>query len=183
MDNHTYLKESERTEKKLPEGVTIERRLLTAMILGINAAEQAGMLFDDVKKHLIYEADPSNALQELMAGVTTQEDDAMVLNQDKAEVLHAAMGVLTESMELATALFSHALADGELDVPNIVEEIGDIDFYTAMLMRQLGITREQTNQVNIDKLKARYPDKFDGEKAINRDLDKERQILEDGAQA
>ena len=33
-------------------------------------------------------------------------------------------------------------------------------------------------QRNIDKLKARYPDKFSQEKALNRNLDKERDILE-----
>lgn len=33
---------------------------------------------------------------------------------------------------------------------------------------------------NIAKLKARYPEKFDPEKALNRDLDKERKTLEGG---
>lgn len=33
-------------------------------------------------------------------------------------------------------------------------------------------------QKNIEKLKARFPDKFDADKAINRDTDNERQILE-----
>jgi NTP pyrophosphatase (non-canonical NTP hydrolase) len=32
-------------------------------------------------------------------------------------------------------------------------------------------------QTNIDKLKERYPDKFDAEKAINRDLKKENKVL------
>lgn len=35
-------------------------------------------------------------------------------------------------------------------------------------------------QVNIDKLKARYGEKFTSERAINRDLDIEREILENG---
>lgn len=37
---------------------------------------------------------------------------------------------------------------------------------------------EDVLTVNIQKLQARYPDKFDTEKALNRDLDKERKILE-----
>jgi NTP pyrophosphatase (non-canonical NTP hydrolase) len=35
-------------------------------------------------------------------------------------------------------------------------------------------------ETNIAKLKARYPDKFDADKALNRDLDAERLILEYG---
>jgi len=39
---------------------------------------------------------------------------------------------------------------------------------------------KEVYQVNIDKLKARYGDKFTSDKAINRDLDVERTILEEG---
>jgi len=35
-----------------------------------------------------------------------------------------------------------------------------------------------TLELNINKLKGRYPDKFEADKAINRNLDKERAILE-----
>lgn len=38
---------------------------------------------------------------------------------------------------------------------------------------------ENIMQNNIDKLKTRYPEKFTSEKAINRDLTRERQILEE----
>jgi hypothetical protein len=33
-------------------------------------------------------------------------------------------------------------------------------------------------EINIEKLKARYPEKFSTDKAVNRDLDTEREILE-----
>ncbi len=38
---------------------------------------------------------------------------------------------------------------------------------------------EKSFQVNIDKLRSRYGDKFSSESAINRDLNKERDILEE----
>ncbi len=44
-------------------------------------------------------------------------------------------------------------------------------------------SRSQVYQINIDKLKARFPDKFTEERAINRDLDAERQVLEEGVAA
>lgn len=40
------------------------------------------------------------------------------------------------------------------------------------------LERGKILQTNINKLKARYPDKFTQDKAINRDLTKERKILE-----
>lgn len=42
----------------------------------------------------------------------------------------------------------------------------------------MGIDKGDALEKNINKLKARYPDKFDNDKAINRDLDAERKILE-----
>ena len=45
-------------------------------------------------------------------------------------------------------------------------------------MNTYDIDIEKSFDVNIDKLKARYGDKFSSEKAINRDLETERNILE-----
>jgi len=45
-------------------------------------------------------------------------------------------------------------------------------------MSTYDINVERSFDINIEKLKARYGDKFSSERAINRDLDTERQILE-----
>lgn len=50
--------------------------------------------------------------------------------------------------------------------------------YWWELGKYLGIDREKALENNIAKLKARFPDKFSEESALNRDLNKERQILE-----
>ena len=50
------------------------------------------------------------------------------------------------------------------------------------LAEYYNIKVEDICQVNIDKLKARYGDKFTSDKAINRDLDTERNILEGGTE-
>ncbi len=46
------------------------------------------------------------------------------------------------------------------------------------LGNELGINKEKALSNNLAKLKARYPDKFTTENALNRDLNKERNILE-----
>jgi hypothetical protein len=46
------------------------------------------------------------------------------------------------------------------------------------LIDELGGNWDDILNRNIEKLKARYPDKFDTERAITRDLDTERAILD-----
>ncbi len=93
-------------------------------------------------------------------------------------LLHAAMGISTESGELMDAFKRKIFYGKALDVVNVKEEIGDVMWYIAILLRELDLDFEDVLQVNIDKLKARFPDKFTEEDALNRDLDKERKILE-----
>ncbi len=49
----------------------------------------------------------------------------------------------------------------------------------AMFYRALDTNPEHVRDVNIAKLRARYPQKFSGHDAVNRDLDMERRILDE----
>ncbi len=100
------------------------------------------------------------------------------LGSDFSNQLHMAIGASTESNELLDA-YKKAFAYGkELDKINVSEEIFDCFWYLVNLCRMLNIDIEKGMQTNIDKLKTRYPNKFDTDRAINRDLNKERTILE-----
>jgi len=94
------------------------------------------------------------------------------------DLLHASMGLSTESAEFADALKKHIFYGKELDKTNLKEELGDILWYCAIALEALDTDFESVMKTNIDKLSARYPDKFTEEAAKNRDLDKERAILE-----
>jgi NTP pyrophosphatase (non-canonical NTP hydrolase) len=100
------------------------------------------------------------------------------LREGLSDELHMVMGISTEAGELLDAYKKHFAYGKELDVVNVGEEIADIMWYVSNLCRIKGINLEEILQRNIDKLKARYPDKFSQEKALNRNLDKERDILE-----
>jgi NTP pyrophosphatase (non-canonical NTP hydrolase) len=89
-------------------------------------------------------------------------------------------GMLTELGELADSYKKHYAYGKHLDLVNVMEEMGDIMWYWAGMCTITGINASSTLQVNIDKLKARYPEKFDEQLAINRDLDQERRILDSG---
>ena len=95
------------------------------------------------------------------------------------DLIHASMGLSTEAAEFTDAIKKHIFYGKELDTVNLKEEIGDILWYAAIALEALGSDFESVMQTNIDKLSARYPDKFTEELAENRDLDKERAILED----
>jgi len=96
------------------------------------------------------------------------------------KILHAAMGMVTEAGELMDAMKKHIIYGKPIDIVNVAEEMGDSFWYQALLAKTLGVTFEQVQEVNIKKLKARYPDKFTEHSALNRDLDNERKILENG---
>jgi NTP pyrophosphatase (non-canonical NTP hydrolase) len=110
-------------------------------------------------------------------GFVTMADDRDV----NSRLIHGVMGCVTESGELADALKRHIFYKKELDLVNLKEEIGDIMWYLAILCDELGTTFEELADINIKKLSARYPDKFTSDKALNRDLEKEREVLETNA--
>jgi NTP pyrophosphatase (non-canonical NTP hydrolase) len=100
------------------------------------------------------------------------------LRKGLADELHMVIGISTEAGELLDAYKKHFAYGKELDKVNVGEEIADILWYISNLCRLLNIDLEEMLQRNIDKLKARYPEKFTQENAINRDLNVERKILE-----
>jgi NTP pyrophosphatase (non-canonical NTP hydrolase) len=93
-------------------------------------------------------------------------------------LLHAGIGLTTEAGEFIDALKKHIFYGKELDRVNLSEEIGDIFWYLAIAADELGINFESVMNRNIEKLKARYGEKFTEESAEDRDLDQERDILE-----
>jgi len=108
--------------------------------------------------------------------------EGKVLDSMQMELLHSAIGISTESGEILDAFKKHLIYGADLDIINLTEELGDIMWYVAIMTRYLknltGATLEDDIlELNIDKLKARYPDKFTEKDALNRDLDKEREIL------
>ena len=99
-------------------------------------------------------------------------------NIHTVRLLHAAMGLCTEAGEFMDMLKKHILYGKPLDEVNLNEELGDKLWYTALALDELKTTFDQCMETNIKKLRQRYPNKFTEADALNRDLNKERQILE-----
>lgn len=93
-------------------------------------------------------------------------------------LLHAFIGIGTESGELQDALKKHIWYGKPLDVVNVEEELGDVMWYWAVACDAIGANPTEILERNIAKLRKRYPEKFTAEQAVNRDLAGERAILE-----
>lgn len=95
-----------------------------------------------------------------------------------ARLLHAGIGMETEVGEFLDQLKKHFFYGKDLDVVNLLEELGDLQWYIAIALDELKSTFDEIQQKNIAKLYLRYGVRFYEEKALNRDLEKERTILE-----
>jgi NTP pyrophosphatase (non-canonical NTP hydrolase) len=93
-------------------------------------------------------------------------------------ILHGALGIVTEAGEILDAVKKSIFYGKPFDLVNLQEEIGDCFWYLAILAKEAGMSFEDIMQQNINKLRARYPEKFTEEAALNRDLEAERRVLE-----
>jgi len=193
MNLEEYIKLATTTESRLKE-VKVNPDLIVNLLYIFNAS---GNMLDQVKKHVFYgkEYDSDDfsvsfssivsALQALTLVRINGNEEEMgeeVQSQIDPRLFHAILGVATESTEMCEALYD-VLVGKEIDLVNLREENGDLNWYQAIFydtMKELGYkgTWDDDLEKNIAKLKARYPDKFCSDKAVNRDLDKERDILE-----
>lgn len=96
-------------------------------------------------------------------------------------LLHAALGLTSETGEFVDALKKLYFAGRALDQVNLIEELGDILWYLQLACNALETDLLEVMRVNILKLQKRHGAKFNKEQAGNyaaRDLAGERKLLE-----
>ena len=120
---------------------------------------------------------------DFVAGVTSmpsQDSDILEARIDElvangADILHlltAALGLTAESGEF-TEIVKKILLQGKPynkdNVFHMIRELGDICWYLAQACMALDTTFDEIIEMNVDKLKARYPGgEFDVHKSENR---------------
>jgi NTP pyrophosphatase (non-canonical NTP hydrolase) len=173
MDNKTYLEQSARTASAQFH----DDKITPAMIeVALTKAIETGNMIDGIKKGLYYGKSLPEHHETIEHKESNSELDPHAIDPN---VLHAALGIFTEATEMLEAIYL-TMKGAPFDKVNMAEELGDSEWYSAMLYRALDETPENVKQVNIDKLRHRYPDKFTSMDAISRDLGREREILESG---
>jgi len=145
--------------------------------LSIQTAE-----LDCLKKYIFYGRD----LGEYSSKFPEFEDLPGLKSSTSIRLLHGIIGIATESGELIENLSEWVSSDSKPtpDTTNIKEELGDLLWYIAVCIYIVGEIEgkpgsfEEVMNTNIAKLKARYGEKFSEASATDRDLKKEREILE-----
>lgn len=90
------------------------------------------------------------------------------IDVDLGGIFNASLGLSGEVGELNDMIKKWVFHEKELDIDHAKKEIGDILWYVAMMCESFGWNFDEIMQMNIDKLKARYPEGFDVELANNR---------------
>ena len=96
----------------------------------------------------------------MLAGIMKEKDVAGLVN--------GLMGLSGEAGELTDLFKKWIFHNAPLDEEHAKKEVGDVCWYIAMICHSMGWNLSEIMQMNIDKLKARYPEGFDTEKSNHR---------------
>lgn len=91
-------------------------------------------------------------------------------NKDLGGILNACLGLSGEVGELNDLIKKSIFHEKEFDEGHAKKELSDCLWYVAMMCESFGWSMDDIMQINIDKLKARYPESegFTVERANNR---------------
>lgn len=95
-------------------------------------------------------------------------DDYSQEIDDVGGIMNASLGLSGEVGELNDMIKKWIFHEKPIDKMHLKKEIGDVCWYIAMMCEAWGFNLEQIMQLNINKLKERYPEGFDVVRANNR---------------
>lgn len=75
----------------------------------------------------------------------------------KLDAMHFAIGLASDAGELLDCLKKYAIYNQPINKENLIEELGDIEWFLQAIRDLFHISRERTIKANIGKLVARYP--------------------------
>lgn len=88
--------------------------------------------------------------------------------KDPGGLLNRCLGLSGEAGELNDLVKKWIFHKKPLDREHMKKEIGDVCWYIADICHSMGFDLGEIFQMNIDKLKARYPEGFSEQRANNR---------------
>ena len=85
------------------------------------------------------------------------------------KLLNGALGLCGEAGEVADLIKKSFMQGHPIDRAHIAEELGDVLWYVAETITAIGYDIDTIMQMNIEKLRCRYPMGFSTERSINRE--------------
>ena len=96
--------------------------------------------------------------QNMVAALAKSGEDVWTsLTAEDCAVWHMTTGIATEAGELLSAVKKVVIYNQPLDLENIKEELGDLEFYLEGLRQAIGVSRTECLLANQAKLSQRYP--------------------------
>ena len=84
-------------------------------------------------------------------------------------ISNVGLGLAGEAGECADLIKKTLHQGHSFDKEKLINELGDVCWYVALACSVMDIDMEEVLELNIEKLAARYPDKFEAERSINRE--------------
>ncbi len=132
----------------------LERRGLPLPLFHLSNNEQP----EEEKSQAITEQEYMTEVMRTYAGSDTTIDKLTL----------SALGLAGESGEVADTIKKVLYQGHHLEIMLLVEELGDVLWYLILACNALGCTLADVMNVNVAKLRERYPNGFDPQRSINR---------------
>lgn len=114
------------------------------------------------------------ACREVMLGMTGNKYQELAMRTSNKELsahmhlINGALGLCGESGEFADLVKKHMMQGHPIDYEHAAKELSDCLWYIAEAATAIGWRLDDIMQLNIDKLRARYPDGFDADRSQHR---------------
>ena len=83
-------------------------------------------------------------------------------------LLNGLLGLCGETGECHDLYKKHIFQGHDFDKEKMAKELGDVSWYLALTAYAIGYNLEDIFKMNIEKLKARYPDGFNSDQSLHR---------------
>lgn len=94
--------------------------------------------------------------------------DAKAATQTDNLLLNGVMGLCGESGECIDLVKKHMHQGHDLDKAHLAKELGDVAWYLAVTAHAIGYDLDDILEMNVQKLRERYPDGFDARRSVHR---------------
>lgn len=90
------------------------------------------------------------------------------INEARDMLNLGALGISGEAGEVTDYIKKVLFHGHELDGEKLAKELGDVLWYVALLSEAIGVNMETIAEMNVDKLRKRYPEGFSNSASLDR---------------
>jgi NTP pyrophosphatase (non-canonical NTP hydrolase) len=185
MDWRDYKKEAERT-LSLQFNCDVDDQKVLHSIIGMMTE------IDELLENYDSKMDEVNKVEEISDFIwyfsilsrmypielATDEQSIRYISKDFINEKELVYSILKKCLKLLDMQKKKLFYNKNINIENFLQIVNDISLLLLIYTKINNIDLEKSMEININKLYKRYPQKFSSDKAINRDLETERKILE-----